>query len=87
MQLPKRPPLRRKAFRNPRFRRIAHMINVSNPRSTLGKARHLTGFDWQAILTAYNAGKGLIRIEASTGRAVTMTRAEVEFIQAKGWAA
>jgi hypothetical protein len=64
-----------------------HNITVQNPRSTLGKARHLTGFDWQAILTAYNAGKGLIRIEASTGRAVTMTRAEVEFIQAKGWAA
>jgi hypothetical protein len=64
-----------------------HNITVQNPRSTLGKARHLTGFDWQAILAAYYAGKGLIRIEASTGRAVTLTRAEVEFIQAKGWAA
>ena len=63
------------------------MIQVQNPRSTLGKARNLTGFDWQAIQAAYNAGKGLIRIEASTGRTVTMTRAEVEFIRAKGWAA
>ena len=63
------------------------MIQVQNPRSTLGKARNLTGYDWQAILTAYNAGKGLICIEKSTGQTVSMTRAEVEFIQAKGWAA
>ena len=63
------------------------MIQVSNPRSTLGKARHLTGYDWQAIQAAYNAGKGLIRIEKSTGQSLTMTRAEVEFIRAKGWTA
>jgi hypothetical protein len=63
------------------------MITVQNPRSTLGKARNLTGYDWQAILTGYDAGKGLIKIEASTGRTVSMTRAEVEFIQAKGWLA
>ena len=63
------------------------MITVQNPRSTLGKARNLTNGDWQAIQTAYNAGKGLIRIEKSTGQTVTMTRAEVEFVRAKGWAA
>ena len=63
------------------------MITVQNPRSTLGKFRNLTGFDWQAITAAYNAGKGLIRIEKSTGKSVTMTRAEVDFIRAKGWAA
>jgi uncharacterized protein len=64
-----------------------HNITVQNPRSTLGKARNITGADWQAIQTAYNAGKGLIRIEKSTGQTVTMTRAEVELIRAKGWAA
>ena len=63
------------------------MIQVQNPRSTLGKFRNLTGFDWQAIIAAYNAGKGLIRIEKSTGQTVTLTRAEVEFIKWKGWAA
>jgi hypothetical protein len=63
------------------------MIQVQNPRSTLGKARNLTGYDWQAIQAAYDAGKGLIKIEASTGRTVTMTRAEVEFIKSKGWLA
>jgi hypothetical protein len=62
-------------------------ITVQNPRSTLGKARNLTGFDWQAIQAAYNAGKGLIRIEKSTGQSVTLTRAEVDFIKSKGWAA
>ena len=62
-------------------------ITVQNPRSTLGKARHLTGFDWQAIQAAYSAGKGLIRIEKSTGQSVTLTRAEVDFIKSKGWAA
>lgn len=80
------PPRKQDVLRNPGLK-DRHMIQVQNPRSTLGKIRNLTGFDWQAITTAYNAGRGLIKIETSTGRAVTMTRAEVEFIRAKGWAA
>ena len=59
------------------------MIQVQNPRSTIGKYRHLTGFDWQAITAAYDSGKGFIKIEASTGRTVTFTRAEVDFILEK----
>jgi hypothetical protein len=62
------------------------MIQVESPRAATGKFRHLTESDWNAVLEAYNAGRGLIRIEASTGRTVAFTRAEVAFLLEKSGA-
>ncbi len=54
--------------------------SIQNPRATLGKYRNLTETDWNTVLEAYKAGRGLIRVETSTGRQVMFTRAEVEFL-------
>jgi hypothetical protein len=72
--------------RNPRVERITSMIQVQNARATIGKYRNLTESDWNAVLEQHQAGRGLIRIEASTGRPVTFTRAEVEFLLVKSGA-
>ena len=60
------------------------MIQVQNPRSTIGKYRNLTGADWNAILEQIQNGAGLAKINASTNnRPVMFTRAEVSFILEK----
>ncbi len=60
------------------------MIQVQNPRATIGKYRNLTGADWNAILEQIKQGTGLAKINASTNnRPVVFTRAEVNFILEK----
>lgn len=54
-----------------------------NTRATLGKYRNLTETDWNTVLASYRAGRGLVKLEASTGRTVTFTRAEIEFLNGR----
>jgi hypothetical protein len=53
-----------------------------NTRATIGKYRHLTANDWNAI-TAQIVGSRTASITTSSGRAVQFTRAEVDFISSK----
>ena len=55
------------------------MIQVSNPRSTIGKYRQVTVGEWNQILEQHANGKGMCK--SSEGR--TFTRAEVNFILEK----
>ena len=60
------------------------MIQVQNPRSTIGKYRQVTVGEWNQILKQHAAGKGLCK--SSEGR--VFTRAEVSYILEKyGWTA
>ena len=60
------------------------MIQLFNPRSTIGKYRNLTLSDWNAIRTQIAQGALFASIEASTNnRRVIFTNTEVQFIEAK----
>ena len=56
---------------------------VSNTRATLSKYRALSVSDWNAVLAQLESGRGLVKLEASTGRTVTFTRAEIEFLKGR----
>jgi hypothetical protein len=70
--------------RRSRESQITNMMQVSNPRATIGKYRHLAHGAWTTILNQTKHGVGLAKINASTkNRPVTFTRAEVAFLLEK----
>jgi hypothetical protein len=60
------------------------MIHVSNSRATIGKYRHLTCSDWDAVRNQITptCGKAVITSSRS-GKEVAFSRAEVQFLTAK----
>ncbi len=56
---------------------------VSNTRATIGKYRHLTSTDWQAVQNRISSTNGKATVTTSNGREVSFTRAEVQFLNQK----
>jgi hypothetical protein len=57
--------------------------HISNTRATIGKYRYLTSADWQAVQTRITATNGKATITTSSGKEVSFTRAELDFINQK----
>jgi hypothetical protein len=56
---------------------------VSNTRATIGKYRNLTTNDWNNVLNSITPTSGKASITTSSGRSVTFTRAEVQYLEQK----